>query len=363
MERAFVITIIAVAAILIHPAENVWAHPPWGIVVDRQGQVYVSDLETIWKIDAQGKQKVFRPGVSGRHIHELTIDEAGNLFGEDLTYEPSTQRYTSAIWKMTPAGGFSYVLAPTQNAPKGMSIWRDRDGNTHYLQKDNPKNEIVLLKRSPNGKITVLIGSRDAAERERQLVLYSMGGMEFAEDGALYLTDGESIYKVTTSGVVTTLIRRIPAENSSGTKAGENSTTRLLGLTVDNQGNIFAADLGNRRVLKIASNGNVSTLLHGEETWTPTGVAFKNGELYILESRSASPATRVRKQASDGRVTVFATIGENISQPTRENPPGESIGTFAIGRQNPPYVLIVVCASAFALIFVIWRVRKRKLNS
>jgi len=27
----------------------------WGIAVDRQRQVYFSDLKTIWKIDAQGK--------------------------------------------------------------------------------------------------------------------------------------------------------------------------------------------------------------------------------------------------------------------------------------------------------------------
>ncbi len=359
MTRALVITILAVAAICIPLADNVWAHPPWGIAVDRQGQVYISDLETIWKIDAQGRQTVFRAGVSGRHTHELTIDEGGNLYGEDLTYEPATQRYISAIWKMTPAGGFSYVIAPTRNAPKGMSIWRDRNGNMYYLQKDNPNHEIVLLKRSSNGKITTLIGSRDAADKERQIVLYSIGGMAFGADGALYLTDGDNIHKVTTSDVVTTLVRNIAAESSSGNQTGGNSTTRLLGLTVDDQGNVFAADFGNRRVLKITPNGNVTTLIHAEQSWSPTGVAFRNGDLYILESGNTTHGARVRKLASDGRVTVLATIGENASLPTRENPTGEKTEPMVMLKQNAPYALIAVCASVFALTYVIWRVCKR----
>ena len=72
-----------------------------------------------------------------------------------------------------------------------MSIWRDRDGNMYYLQKDNPNHEIVLLKRSPNGKITTLIGSRDAADRERQIVLYSIAEW-LRSGGALYLTEAKT---------------------------------------------------------------------------------------------------------------------------------------------------------------------------
>src|SRR5207253_9986703 len=99
--RSLVMTITAIAAVCVLLISDTWAHPAWGIVVDRRGQVYFSDLETVWKIDAQGKLTVFRAGVSGRHIHELVIDEDGNLYGPDYSYVPETQRYLNAIWKMT----------------------------------------------------------------------------------------------------------------------------------------------------------------------------------------------------------------------------------------------------------------------
>jgi hypothetical protein len=104
MLRAIVTTLISIIAVCALATDRAWAHPAWGIVVDHNNQIYFSDLETIWKIDAQGKLTVFRPGVSGRHTHELALDESGNLYGDELTYEPATQRYISALWKMMPAG-------------------------------------------------------------------------------------------------------------------------------------------------------------------------------------------------------------------------------------------------------------------
>jgi sugar lactone lactonase YvrE len=179
----------------------------------------------------------------------------------------------------------------------------------YYCQNDNPNHELVLLKRSPNGKMTTLIGSPDAADKERLIVRYSIGGMAFGADGALYLTDGENIYKVTTSGVVTTLIRKIAAERSSGNVTGENPSTRLFGLTVDNQGNVFAADFGHQCVLKITPQGSVTTLIQSQHSWSPTGVAFRNGDVYMLEFENKTHGVRVRKLAPDGRVTMVATPG------------------------------------------------------
>lgn len=60
-KRAFLL-----AAIVFLTAGKAAAHPATGIVVDRKGQVYFSDLETVWRIDTLGKLSVFRSGVSGR---------------------------------------------------------------------------------------------------------------------------------------------------------------------------------------------------------------------------------------------------------------------------------------------------------
>src|SRR5918997_3763310 len=122
MIRALATTILAIASICILSTAKAQAHPAWGIAVDPHGQVYFSDLKTIWKIDAHGKLSVFR-AEGDWHTHDLNIDQAGNLYGADNSYEPATRRFFSAVWKMTSARSFSYLLSPTENPPNGTSIW------------------------------------------------------------------------------------------------------------------------------------------------------------------------------------------------------------------------------------------------
>lgn len=141
-------------------AGRVVAHPPTGIVVDRNGVVYFSGLETIWGVDAQGQLSVFRPGVRGRHVHELSIDEHDNIYGAYISYEPATQRWISSVWKMNPSGEIEYLQEPTHQPPRGLSIWRDRQGNMYAVEQNNHlKKETLVLRRDPDGVVTTLAGS------------------------------------------------------------------------------------------------------------------------------------------------------------------------------------------------------------
>ena len=364
MTRTPIITVLAIITVCVLLADDALAHPPWGIAVDRQGQIYFSDLEAIWKIDAQGKLTVFKAGVSGRHTHELTIDKDGNLYGDELNYEPATQRYIAALWKWTPAGGFTYTLAPTDNPPKGMSLWRDRDGNMYSaVWKSNAEPEPIILRRTPDGKVTTLFGRQEAADKFRQVVLYSVGGMAFGGDGSLYIADGANIRKVTLDGKVTTLVPNLTLENPPGSSSGKSAATRLLGIATDAQGNVFAVDHGNRRVLKITPDGKVTTLIRAEQSWAPSGVAFKDDDLYILEFESTPSPTsnraRVRKLSADGRVTVLGTTGEDEKPAASVSSTLENAEPLAESKQNPPYALIVAGLSTFALLFAIWHVRRK----
>ena len=364
MTRSLVSVFCFVAVLALCPTQ-VHAHPSWGIAVDAQGRVYFSDLKTIWRIDSHRKLSVFR-AEGDRHTHDLNMDEAGNLYGADNSYEPATRRFFSAVWKMTSAGSFSYLLSPTENPPNGTSIWRDRDGNMYHVT-NYPERELLVLQRTPNGSVTALAGSSNAAREYRQTVPYSAGGIAFSSDGALYFVHGANVSKITTSGTLIPLARNLVVENASEHPAG---ATSLFGIAVDAQGNAFVADYGNRRVLKITQANQITTVIRAEEPWFPTGVAIRNGELYILEyghTPTHTPiGTRVRKLSTDGRITVLATVTQNSASSENpsavESPFGET-PQRSESRQYISYALIVAGLGVLTLTAIVWRVRRRKSPS
>jgi hypothetical protein len=71
---------LALLWILISCAPAI-AHPGWGIVVDRAGNVFFTDLKQVWRIGTDGTKTVVVPNV---HTHELFLDSAGTLHGEHL---------------------------------------------------------------------------------------------------------------------------------------------------------------------------------------------------------------------------------------------------------------------------------------
>ena len=157
--RARLIFIIMAAVFGFWLAPSAAAHPPTGIVVDRSGNVYFSDLETIWKFSTEGKLSVFRAGQRGRHVHELTIDSDDNVYGSDLSYNPGTKGWIGNVWKMKPDGQITYLLESTENSPRGMSIWLDQAGNMYSVDQNNhTKTQTLLLKRTPAGVVTTLAG-------------------------------------------------------------------------------------------------------------------------------------------------------------------------------------------------------------
>lgn len=365
MRRVLLTTISALVVLSFLAATEAGAHPSWGIAVDHQGQVYFSDLKTVWKIDARGGVSVFRESAD-RHTHELNVDEAGNVYGADNSYEPSTKRFFSAIWRMTPAGSFSYLLSPTDDPPEGTGIWRDREGNTYHATTF-PGTELLLLKRGTDGRVTVLAGNSEAARSYRQGVPYSLGGMAFGTDGALYFTHGANVSMIAPGGALTPLARNLTIERASANRGAAGSPTQLFGITVDAQRNVFVADYGNRRVQKITPQGQTATVLSAEEHWFPTGVAARGADLYILEmgetSSHASLGTRVRKLMPDGRVLTLATVGETRASSGNPASGENSTDRSSDGRGGPrqpiPYALIGAGAAISALILLGWLVWRR----
>ena len=322
ISRCLSLTLWAAAAILIL-TPTIMAHPATGIVVDRTGQVYFSDLETIWKLDADRKLSVFRPGVSGRHVHELAIDDQDNIYGEDISYEPATKKWISDVWKMTPAGALTYLVAPTTDPTRALTIRRDRDGNTYFIDQNNHlKQRTILFRRTPDGQVTPFAGGayghRDGKGTSAQFS--SVGSLAFGSDGNLYLTDGISLRKVTMDGTVSTVATNLNARTSEDKPVlFEGLYGSLAGLTVTTNGIAYVADAGNRRVLRISPEGKVDVALRTDPPFFPNGVfAIPSGEVYVLEVGLTLPnltsGPRVRKLMPDGKNVVLTVVGQESGQ-------------------------------------------------
>jgi hypothetical protein len=349
------------------------AHPPTGIVLDRAGNIYFSDLETIWRLDTNGVLSVFRAGVSGRHVHELAIDDQDNIYGADYSYE--SQKFISAIWKMTPDGQFQYLLEPTDKPPPGMSIWRDREGNNYLVEQNNhTRTQTLILRRSPDGKVITLAGGAygHADGKGTAAKFSSVGNIAFGPEGDLYVTDGATVRRVSKDGVVTTLARELEARtNEDKTPVFADSQQNLTGIAVDALRNVYVADSNNRRLLKLDSANNVSVVLRTDPPFFPNGVfAGPDGSVYVLEIALTLPATwagpRVRRISPDGKSTILATIG-SVGEKPGPSPPrrrdaGEPQTTFQtlISLPSAKYAALVLGVVIVGACVMIWKRRKRQ---
>jgi len=253
------------------------AHPSWGIVVNRAGEIYYSDLETVWKIDRSGHVSVARAGVDGRHVHELSIDANDNVYGQDYD---GTSMHT---WKLTPSGKVTFSNAA--------GVWRDRSGNDYFVdENEHLRTQTRILK---NGKPFAggRFGHADGDATHAQFG--HIGAITITD--AIYVTDDPFVRRVTLDGKVTTIAKDLDRPHAKDAY----DFGSLMGIAAAPNGDVYVADFRNRRVVKIAK-GVVTTVTTSPAPWSPAGVAVgPHGEIYALETAFDPPRTwrapRVRR--------------------------------------------------------------------
>jgi hypothetical protein len=372
MRLKLPLLILGITAVLILFTPDASAHPASGIVRDHGGNIYFSDLETVWKIDINDKLSVFRPGVNGRHVHELAIDDQDNIYGADISYQ--SQKWISAVWKMTPDGSFEFLLAPTENPPRGVSIWRDREGNNYFVDQNNhTRTQTLLLRRTPDGHVATLAGGAYGhADGKGTIARFgSIGCLNFGPDGSLYLTDSSTVRKVAMDGTVVTLAANLDArtKDDKPTLFG-GSYGHLSGLAVDASENVFVADAGNRRLFKIDRAGKAEVLLRSDPPYFPNGVAIgSSGELYVLEVGFTLPSSwsgpRVRKISADGKSRILATVGaandgRNLKATVARNAgaSAESFLSFFLIGDRIKYGILIISVGILCTGAIVWQRRK-----
>ena len=291
---------LIVVAIFICATFNALAHPSAGIVVDRGGHVYFSDLSRgLLKVDPQGKVTT----VSKEGGHWLSLDTDGSFSTVDFQKSAHWPRWFK---RRTPDGRRPALIAD------GGSPLVVTDRSLFYICN----NEMVpagqqIGRLTPDGRET-LVSPKLAGIADD---LGGIKGLAVGPDGSFFITYPRAVLRVARDGTFSTVLNPVVTPDCDKHPQSIQDAPALRGLVVDNRGVIYVAATGCRCVVKITPDGKVATVLKAESPWSPSGVALMGADLYVLEHVNANSEEhedwppRVRIVSREGKVRTLMSLG------------------------------------------------------
>ncbi|RZA37328.1 MAG: gluconolaconase [Lysobacteraceae bacterium] len=284
------------------PALQARFDDPFGLAVDRHGNVFVADAgdnNRIRRIGTDGQVGTLAGAgegfVDGSGVQAkfdtpsgLAIDAEGNLYVADTG--------NHAIRRVTPMGEVTTLagdgtaghadgpaLQARFNAPQGVAV--DANGNVYVADTHNDR----IRRIGTDGLVSTLAGGRMPG--------YQDGVGEFAQFdtptslardalGNLWVADlrNNAIRKLSSTGEVTTLVRTAPED------AGPDPIRRPLSIAVTRDGMLYVGEMSRGRVVQLSRSGQVHVLA-GDRMATrlarPAGVAVgADGALLVTDASS-----------------------------------------------------------------------------
>ena len=271
---------------------------PSSVSSDAAGNLLVADTSsnTVRAIDTAGvvttlaglagrSSSVDGTGSAARFEDPYTVaaDGSGNLYVADAT--------DHTVRKITPAGVVTTLAGSKGSfgsadgtgaaarffAPLGIAA--DSAGTVYVADTGNYTVRMITA----SGVVTTLAGTAGlsgAANGTGAAARFSrLNGLDVDTDGNVYVVDGDTIRKITPAGVVTTLAG---TNGVPGFVDGTGAAARFLvpfDITVDSAGTLYVCDHGNHAIRKITPAGVVTTLagsgLAGSADGTGTAATFR----------------------------------------------------------------------------------------
>ena len=258
------ITIILAVICLITPI-RIFAHPSYGIVVDKYRNVYFADLShngdgTVWRLSKEGKLTAL---FKDFHCHYLMLDKNDNLLVE-VVKQIGENDYQGYVVRYKQNGSIDTL--------KYIDGFVSLQGNTYTYESKG-----YLYKTDVNGKKTKH-GSRKLewvqsiyVDDEENVYLPDKG----VDNGILIKVDTNGIHTV----IATDLIARLD-------RPRDMHQDCILGVTKGCDGSIYIAEMAGQRILKVIDNQRTVVFYTSEGNWFPTGIDFFAGDAYILEYKT-----------------------------------------------------------------------------
>ncbi|MBD2700853.1 hypothetical protein IC229_09400 [Spirosoma sp. BT702] len=318
-------------------ATNAGLNTIFGVAIDNNNNLYISEVNggRVRKVNTSGIISTYAGGGSGGDGGQainasingpsgLVVDANGNLF---ITSYYRIRKVTAAGIISTVAGngteGFSGDGGQATSAmlygPRGVAV--DGSGNLYIADQNNNR----IRKVNTSGIISTYAGNGyasfggDGGQATNANLFYPQA-VAIDGSGNFYIADASNvrIRKVAANGIITTIAGTgtygFSGDGGVGTSAQIGYVT---GLAVDAGGNVFFADQDNQRIRKITPAGIISTVVGtgssgfsgdgGQATNAtlsyPSGVAIDaSGNLYIADQYN----NRIRKVTTNGIITTIA---------------------------------------------------------
>jgi sugar lactone lactonase YvrE len=284
---------------------------PFGIAVDRRGNVLVSDgaINRIRLITAQGEVKTIAGSGEGyadgpaaeaqfNTPSGIAFDRDGNLLIADTSNNRIRKLSADYQTVSTVAGsgiaGFKDGTANDAQFDGPIGIAVDGQGNVYVADTYNDR----IRKIAPDGSVTTLAGAGVPGMQDGDAATAMFDtpcGVAVDGLGNLYVADtaNHAVRKLTPTGEVSTLTQALTSSNDG---EADTSWRRPVGLALSHDGYLFVADENSHRLMRIAPDGSAvryagrsAGFKDGTDASfnSPTGIALDSeGNLFVADSQN-----------------------------------------------------------------------------
>src|ERR1051326_2331152 len=261
---------------------------PCGVAVDSTGNVYIADPvnNRIRKVTPAGVITTVAgngiPGFSGdggpatgtslSFPQSVAVDGGGNLYIADaLNNRVRKVNAANGIITTVAGNGFAdysgdggSATAGSLNVPVGVAV--DTTGDLYIADAGNNR----IRKVTPAGTMTTIAGngigtSTGDGGPATSASLTAPAGVAVDNDGNVYIADpGNRIRKITPAGIITTIAGTgTPGFSGDGGPATSASIKGPAAVAIDGAGNLYIADYANKRIRKVSPAAVISTIAGG----------------------------------------------------------------------------------------------------